>query len=285
MAQKGMLVDTSKCIGCKGCQVQCKMWNELEAVTTRQTGSYQNPPDLTYLDFNVVRFDEIEISGQVQWLLRSDRCRHCAVPGCFVYCPVPDVIHKDPDTGAVYYKNQNCGPCNRECAAGCPWNIPKFEGNINRAWKCHLCFGFARDTAADGTPLPDPNQDNQNRINKGKIPACANACPVGAITYYDNISARDKAACDRLGVLLDPSTRDYYPRANLFPSGDYNVKWILTEDPDSFSWGEGVVQAQPDKKKGVMYALKELMHPLMPVALVGGLFYAAKDAVKADKKE
>ena len=32
MAEKlAILVDTSKCIACKGCQIACKQWNELSA--------------------------------------------------------------------------------------------------------------------------------------------------------------------------------------------------------------------------------------------------------------
>ena len=29
MAEKAFLVDTSKCQGCRGCQVACKQWNGL----------------------------------------------------------------------------------------------------------------------------------------------------------------------------------------------------------------------------------------------------------------
>ena len=43
---KTILVDVSRCTGCRGCQVACKQWNELPATDTVQTGSYQNPPDM-----------------------------------------------------------------------------------------------------------------------------------------------------------------------------------------------------------------------------------------------
>ena len=31
MAEKAILIDTSKCIACKGCQIACKQWNGLPA--------------------------------------------------------------------------------------------------------------------------------------------------------------------------------------------------------------------------------------------------------------
>ena len=43
---KSIMVDVSRCTGCRGCQIACKQWNELPATETRQTGSYQNPPDI-----------------------------------------------------------------------------------------------------------------------------------------------------------------------------------------------------------------------------------------------
>ena len=36
---KTILVDVSRCTGCRGCQVACKQWNELPATDTVQTGS------------------------------------------------------------------------------------------------------------------------------------------------------------------------------------------------------------------------------------------------------
>ena len=38
------LIDTTKCIGCRACQVACKQWNQLPAEDTEFTGDYENPP-------------------------------------------------------------------------------------------------------------------------------------------------------------------------------------------------------------------------------------------------
>ena len=40
------LVDISRCIGCKGCEVACKEWNELGIEPSENSGSFQTRPDL-----------------------------------------------------------------------------------------------------------------------------------------------------------------------------------------------------------------------------------------------
>jgi len=45
--QVAKLIDVTKCIGCKACQVACMEWNDLRDQIGTNTGSYNNPPDLT----------------------------------------------------------------------------------------------------------------------------------------------------------------------------------------------------------------------------------------------
>ena len=41
------LIDESKCIDCKACQVACSQWNELSDDIGTNVGVYDNPSDLT----------------------------------------------------------------------------------------------------------------------------------------------------------------------------------------------------------------------------------------------
>ena len=41
------LVDIGACIGCKGCEVACKEWNDLGVEPTANFGSYQSHRDLS----------------------------------------------------------------------------------------------------------------------------------------------------------------------------------------------------------------------------------------------
>ncbi|RQW78967.1 MAG: hypothetical protein EHM79_21020, partial [Geobacter sp.] len=67
MAGKAVLVDVSRCIGCRACQVACKQWNELPAEKTKNTGTFQNPPDLSGMTYTVVRFKEDSTNGEMTW--------------------------------------------------------------------------------------------------------------------------------------------------------------------------------------------------------------------------
>ena len=61
----GMFIDTTRCIGCKACQVACKAWNRLPAEQTDNHGILQNPSDLSYTTYKLVRMREQVINGKV----------------------------------------------------------------------------------------------------------------------------------------------------------------------------------------------------------------------------
>ena len=79
---KSIFIDTTRCTACRGCQVACKQWHGHEAVPTKQTGTHQNPPDLTPQNNKLVRFSEHKIDGHIHWLFFPDQCRHCLQPAC-----------------------------------------------------------------------------------------------------------------------------------------------------------------------------------------------------------
>ena len=77
---KGMLLDMSKCIACRSCQVACKQWNLLPAEKTTffaEKGGYQNPAGLSPKTYSLVKFYESEKDGKPNWLFRVHRCSHC----------------------------------------------------------------------------------------------------------------------------------------------------------------------------------------------------------------
>ena len=89
-----MFTDTSLCIGCRACQVACKQWNELPMEEPEWTGSYQNHAHFTDKTYRLVRFiEKPQANGELQWLLMSDVCKHCAQAGCLDACPT-GAIHR-----------------------------------------------------------------------------------------------------------------------------------------------------------------------------------------------
>ncbi|HBB79163.1 formate dehydrogenase subunit beta [Stutzerimonas nitrititolerans] len=155
------LIDVSKCIGCKACQVACSEWNELRDDVGSNHGTYDNPIDLTAESWTVMRFTEHEkADGDLEWLIRKDGCMHCADPGCLKACPSPGAIVQYAN-GIVDFNQDKCIGCGY-CVTGCPFNVPRISQEDKKAYKCTLC---------------------SDRVAVGKEPACVKTCPTSAIVF------------------------------------------------------------------------------------------------------
>jgi len=73
---KGVLVDLSRCIGCRSCQVACKQWNDLPATPTTFNNTWDNPPDMSATNWTVVKYYITEKDNKVQWRFVKEQCRH-----------------------------------------------------------------------------------------------------------------------------------------------------------------------------------------------------------------
>ena len=159
---KAFLIDMTKCTGCRGCQVACKQWNQLEAEQTEFFGGegYQNPPVMTEKTFTRVRFRDFVKDGKNQFAFYKEMCFHCNDPSCATVCPV-GAFKKTPE-GPVIYDQKRCIGC-RFCMIACPFGVPKYE------WSKRL-------------PLVKKCTGCHSRVKEGLDPACATACPT-AISY------------------------------------------------------------------------------------------------------
>ncbi|WP_068637215.1 formate dehydrogenase subunit beta [Thauera butanivorans] len=154
------LIDVSACIGCKACQAACMEWNDIRPEVGNNVGIYDNPQDLDDKTWTLMRFTEVEENGRLEWLIRKDGCMHCADPGCLKACPSPGAIIQYSN-GIVDFHQENCIGCGY-CITGCPFDIPRLSKTDNKAYKCSLC---------------------SDRVAVGQAPACAKACPTGAIRF------------------------------------------------------------------------------------------------------
>jgi len=59
MGKKSILIIPERCTGCRACQVACKNWNDLPAVTTKFPGNFNSPPALTDGHITRINFTEI----------------------------------------------------------------------------------------------------------------------------------------------------------------------------------------------------------------------------------
>jgi formate dehydrogenase iron-sulfur subunit len=154
------LIDVSKCIGCKACQVACMEWNEQRPDIGANDGAYENPRDLGDSCWTVMRFSEVEQGERLEWLIRKDGCMHCGDPGCLKACPAPGAIIRY-ENGIVDIQQDKCIGCGY-CITGCPFNIPRLSKSDGKAYKCSLC---------------------SDRLAAGREPVCVKTCPTGAIQF------------------------------------------------------------------------------------------------------
>ncbi len=212
------LVDIDLCIGCKACEVACKEWNDLPAETTSNFGSYQSHEDLTAATWDLMRFNEVELDGGgLAWLIRKDSCLHCEDPGCLNACPAPGAIVQY-ENGIVDFDQERCIGC-QYCVTGCPFNIPRFDPETKKVYKCTLCV---------------------DRVSNGLEPACVKACPTGSIrfgTKEDMVAYGDTKVGKLIdrgfddAVLYDPEGVGGLHMMYVVPRGEMLAEYGLPADP------------------------------------------------------
>lgn len=177
MAEMIKLYDDTKCTACRGCQLACKQWNEKKAKQTVNYGSYQNPPTLQSNTYMIIHFQDYKDSkGNVKWLFRKEACMHCSDAGCVTACPTGALYHTE--FGTVGLNPDRCIGC-KNCVAACPFEVPKYEQETDRVFKCDMC---------------------ESRLRNNLTPACVKACPTGALMWGEK-AAMVKLAADRVKEL------------------------------------------------------------------------------------
>jgi formate dehydrogenase iron-sulfur subunit len=145
-----MLLDATRCVGCKACEVACKEWNNLPPED-------EPPVDTTAYTWTLIKQYQ---EGTTQ-SFRKVQCLHCLHPACVSVCTVGAL--RKTEEGPVVYDAGKCIGC-RYCQYACPYGIPKFQWDVplGLIGKCTFCA---------------------DRLAEGQIPACAEVCPVEAITF------------------------------------------------------------------------------------------------------
>jgi len=157
-----MVIDSSKCIDCKGCVAACKQANGVsrgvwrnwikEAVPLAQNGG-----------------------AKVQKLgpghFQPGACMHCDEPSCLAACPTGATFKNTAD-GSVVIDPQLCIGCGN-CIPACPYGA-RFRDPVKRiADKCNYC---------------------PERRAAGLAPACVDTCPTKARVFGDINDPNSEAA-------------------------------------------------------------------------------------------
>jgi len=203
---KSFFIDTTVCTACRGCQVACKQWHNLPAEQTENQGSNQNPKDLSFVTYKLVRWNEKVIDGKLRWLFFPDQCRHCLEPPCQDTAGEPTAIFTDKATGAVLYTANTKGLNVKEIVEACPYNVPRASENGTLA-KCDMCI---------------------DRVQNGLLPACVKTCPTGAM----NFGEREEMLSLANKRLKEVQAK--FPKAALLDPEAVRVIYLTAFDPKEY---------------------------------------------------
>jgi formate dehydrogenase iron-sulfur subunit len=209
---KFFLIDTTRCIACRGCQIACKAWNKLPAGKTRQTGTYENPPDLDAHTYRIVRFREYpDEKNSVKWYFFPEACRHCIDPPCKEVADeyVKDAVIVDKN-GAVIFteKTKLLGKNAEDVIAECPYNIPRLDIETGRLTKCHMCH---------------------TRIRQGLEPACVKACSTGALVFGNEMQIKSLSE-----KRLDQARKKFGNKAQLINPDEVRAIYLIVDEPEKY---------------------------------------------------
>ncbi len=119
MAQKMLVVDYSKCTGCRTCEMACSLYREGKCSPALSRN-------------RVVKFE-------VEGVNVPTTCANCGKPYCMLICPMKAIVI-DNRTGAVVVNEEKCVGC-RACAVACPLGQANYHPERKVAIKCDLCGG------------------------------------------------------------------------------------------------------------------------------------------------
>jgi Fe-S-cluster-containing dehydrogenase component/DMSO reductase anchor subunit len=136
--------DLNKCVGCQACIVGCAIEN---------SGRFDQPLRKVFISNNLHH-------GGIARIFLSLACNHCMEPLCEQNCPAR-AYTIDKSLGTVVHHAERCIGC-KYCTWVCPYDAPVFNPGKGTIEKCTFC---------------------NHMISEGHPPACAEACPTGALGF------------------------------------------------------------------------------------------------------
>jgi len=245
----GVLVDTTRCIGCRRCEKACAEVNNLPIPANISDKSvFEKPRTTSETQWTVVN----RYATDKGIVFVKGQCMHCNQPACASACLVKAM--KKTKTGPVTW-DTNCLGC-RYCMVSCPFDIPKFEHQeaIPKLQKCSFCAP---------------------RLKEGKFPGCVEVCPREALLF----GARRE-------IIQEANRRIYKNPDNYVPYifGEREVggtEWVYISSVPFEQIGfrnDLGITPYPEYTKGFLYAVPFILL-LWPTILLG-----ISRATKKDEK-
>ena len=203
-AGMAMLVDVTKCVNCWWCYAACKNYNKLPETIKPAP---EQPPPLSPDVWTTLK--PIKIGNE--WHSRKQACNHCTDAACVEVCPTGALSYNR--LGFVQYDKEKCSGCGY-CAEFCPFGIPQLENNkltgLTVMDKCTFCH---------------------DRVTNGEQPACAEACPTGAIKFGKRAELVEEGR-ERIATLGKANVNGvFYGDKEL---GGLHVMYVLDDAPEVY---------------------------------------------------
>ena len=120
MEDRSILLDPTKCTGCRDCETACSV---------KRTGQ----------DNHLLSCIRIVNDDLVKGFFLPVLCQHCSEPPCRAVCP-QKAIYRDPKQNRVVIDRERCVGC-KMCFSACPFGAMNFDPIRSTAFKCDLCGG------------------------------------------------------------------------------------------------------------------------------------------------
>lgn len=198
----GMAIDLDLCTACGACVVACRTENN---VPCAGPGAAQAGTAISWM--TLLPSSGEEEHGERPMETLPIPCMHCEDPPCVKVCPVgATYVTAEGITAQIYDRCIGC----RYCMVACPYSVRSFNwgepswpesyrsyinpdvstrprGVVEKCTFCHHRIQRAKEESRlAGEPLADAALQH--------LPACAEACPAGAIVFGDLADAQSRVS-------------------------------------------------------------------------------------------
>ena len=175
------LLDIGKCVGCEACVDACSEANADKYPEPEKPFPKMYPNRVPVMDWSgkrdvndrltpynwlFIQHATVEINGEERELTIPRRCMHCVNPPCVKLCPWGAA--RQLDNGISRIDSDICLGGSK-CKSACPWKIPERQTGVG------LYLDILPSLAGNGVMYKCDRC--YNRIARGELPACIDACP------------------------------------------------------------------------------------------------------------